>query len=417
MTEPHGEAASTSFLDSLGVRAQRRAEPRTSIAIAGAGCALAILGVLLVSGDTGVPDDFSGDFNKVPGIILSLLVVAGGYVALAQAERGAIATGGAVAAGLGVPALLFFLTFDQDGLPPYSTEAILYVSTIAWLGSYAVGPGRGRPFFLGAGLLGLWASLLQVTEKVFDFPFVAIGGFFGAFSTTTAFDSTGSEIGGDDFGTDFGGGGFDEPGFGTPTFDIPDPTTIGILSLGLGIAYLVVCRRLDRRGLVGAATPFALATLPTLFVGTLFLADDLEAAGTGLLLMGIGFGLAYHGASVWRRATTWIGGAVTALGAAVFLGDMADDATIGGMLFVAAGVGLVFAGHLLAARLGEADEMVVTAPVPATATVTTPGSPPAPPAPPAAAPDDTAWAPPVDPTIPPPPGAPGGDDDRPAPPF
>ncbi|MGK2947376.1 MAG: PEP-CTERM sorting domain-containing protein, partial [Acidimicrobiales bacterium] len=368
MTEPHGEASSTSFLDSLGVRAQRRAEPRTSIAIAGAGCALAILGVLIVSGDTGVPDDFSGSFNKVPGVILSLLVVVGGYVALAQSGRGAVATGGTVAAALGVPPLMFFLTFDENGFPPYSTEAILYVSTIAWLASYAVGPGRGRPFFLGAGLLGVWFSLLQLTEELFDFPFVAIDGFFGAFSTTSSFDETGTAIGGD-----FSGGGFDDPGFGGgPTFDVPEPTTIGLISLGLGVAYLVVGRRLDRRGLQGAGTPVALATIPPLFIGALFLADDLETAGTGLLLMAIGLGLAYSGGSTWRRATTWIGGAATAIGAAVFLGDMTDDATIGGMLFLAAGIGLVFAGHAIATAISEPDEMAVTAPVAIAVTLSSP---------------------------------------------
>lgn len=423
MTEPRGEASSASFLDSLGARAQRRAEPRTSIAIAAAGCALAILGVLIVSGDTGVPDDFSGSFNKVPGVILSLLVVVGGFVALAQSGRGAVATGGTVAAALGVPPLMFFLTFDENGFPPYSTEAILYVPTIVWLVSYAVGPGRGRPFFLGAGLLGLWFSLLQLTEELFDFPFVAIDGFFGAFSTSS-FEETGTSIGGDDFGT---GGGFDDPGFGAgPSFDVPDPTTIGLISLGLGVAYLVVGRRLDRRGLHGAATPFALATIPPIFIGALFLADDLETAGTGLLLMAIGLGLAYSGGTTWRRATTWIGGAATAIGAAVFLGDMTDDATIGGMLFLAAGIGLVFAGHAIATAISEPDEMAVTLPLAAVAssgpppTLGDPGRLPDPPQPPSTIPpppgappveDHTAWAPPADPGDPPP------DDDRPAPPF
>lgn len=433
MTEPLGEASSTSstsFLASLGERAQRRAEPRTSIAIAGAGCALAILGVLIVSGDTGIPDDFNGSFNKVPGVILSLLVVVGGYVALAQAGRGAVATGGTVAAALGVPPLMFFLTFNENGFPPYSTEGLLYVPTLVWLVSYAVGPGRGRPFFLGAGLIGVWFSLLQLTEELFDFPFLAIDGFFGAFSTTSSFESTGTVIGGDDFGSGFddpgfGGGGFDDPGFG-PTFSAPDPTTIGLISLGLGVAYLVVGRRLDRRRLHGAATPFALATLPTLFVGSIFLADDLEAAGTGLLLMAIGLGLAYSGGSTWRRATTWIGGAATAFGAALFLGDMTDDATIAGMLFLAAGIGLVFAGHAIATAIAEPDEMAVTAPAAMAITISSPpiiGDPdriPTPPQPPASIPppppapevdDHTPWAPPPEPTDPPP------DDDRPPPPF
>jgi hypothetical protein len=373
MTEPVADRGSTSFLDSLGSRGRRRAEPRTSIAIAGAGCALAVLGVLIVAGDSGASD---GDFNRIPGILLSALVVAGGLFALAGAERGAIATAGAVAAALGVPPLLFFITFDESGFPPYSTEAILLVSTIAWLGAYVVGPGRGRPLFLGAGLLGLWATVLQLTEKLFDAPYLLFGFLLGFGTADSTFDTpTSFEGSGDtpvpitpDFGEDFGG----------DALHVPDLATIGVLSLAFGLAYVLISRRLDRRGLHGAATPFALATIPPLVVGTIAMTDDLEQVGTGLLMMGIGFGLAYHGATMGRRATTWIGGAATALGAAVLLADLTDDATLVGVLFLAAGVGLVVGGHAIASALGEPDELEITALI-----------------------ADAPWAPPPD--IPPPP--------------
>src|SRR3546814_2907904 len=92
-----------------------------------------------------------------------------------------------------------------------------------------------------------------------------------------------------------------------------------------------------------------------MYVGTLLMADDLEQAGTGLLLMLVGGGLAYHGSTAGRRGTAWVGGATTAIGAAVFLSDMTDDATIGGMLFLAAGIGLVAAGHAVATAL-KSDE-------------------------------------------------------------
>ena len=353
MTAPQADPQSTSFLASLGPRGARRAEPRASIAIAGAGCALAVLGVLIVAGDTGASD---GDFNKVPGIILSALVIGAGFFTLSSARHGAIATAGAVAAALGVPPLMFFLTFDVNGFPPYSTTGILVVSTIAWLAAYAVGPGRGRPFFLGAGLIGVWFSLMQVTEEVFDAPFLLFGVFAGF--------SNGSDSG---FGD----------GFGPSGISVPDPTTLGILSLGLGVGYLLLCRWLDSRGHLGVGTPFAFATLPTLLVGALFLADDLEQAGTGLLVLLIGAALAHHGASVGRRATAWLGGAATTLGAATFLSDMTDDATIGGLLFLAAGIGLVAAGHAVASALSEPDEMTVTR-VEAMPVPVSPGLPPRP---------------------------------------
>ena len=53
-------------------------------------------------------------------------------------------------------------------------------------------------------------------------------------------------------------------------------------------------------------SPFA--ALPCLAVGVIGLAPDLEASGTGLLLVAIGLALAYDGATIWRRATSWIGG-------------------------------------------------------------------------------------------------------------
>ncbi|MEX2294473.1 MAG: hypothetical protein WD691_11850 [Acidimicrobiales bacterium] len=345
MTETIGESSSRSPLSSLGDRAQRRAEPRASIAIAGAGCALAVLGALVIAGDTGASD---GDFNQVPGIVLSTLIVAAGFFTLSTTRRGPIATAGAAAAALGVPPLMFFVTWSSDGFPPYSTDGILIVSTLAWLGSYAVGPGRGRPFFLGAGLIALWFTVLQLTEKIFEAPF-GLFNLFGA-SMGGSFDGGSGSGYGSDFGTDVG----------FSTFHAPDPTTLGILSLGLGLGYLFVCRRLDKRELHGAATPFALATLPTLFVGTALMGDDLEQAGTGLLLALVGAGLAYHGATTLRRVTAWAGGGATAFGAAIFLGDMTDDATVGGMLFIAAGIGLVAGGHAIAAALSEPDEMTIT---------------------------------------------------------
>jgi hypothetical protein len=378
MTEPLGEVPATSFLDSLGARSRRRAEPRPSIAIAGAGCALAVLGVLIVAGDTGTTD---GDFNRVPGILLSALVVAAGYVTLTATRQGPVATAGAAAAALGVPPLMFFLTFDEGSSPPYSTEGILIVSTLVWLATYAIGPGRGRPFFLGAGLVGAWLSVLQLTENVFDAPFVFVG-------VTASSD-----------------GGFDGP-----TIDVPDPTTIALLSLAFGLGYLVLCRWLDRRGHHGTATPFALATLPTLFVGVVAMADDLEQAGTGLLALLVGAALAYHGATVGRRATAWVGGGATALGAAVFLGDMTDDATVGGMLFLAAGIALVAAAHAVAAALNEPDEMAVTdiaTRQPARVVTAPPDPGPIPPPPGAPSAEDLSpWMPPPADDAPPPPPPP-----------
>ena len=181
-----------SFLDSLGDRGRRRAEPRTSVSLAGAGCVLGVVGVLVLAGDTGFDDE--GELNRLPGVVLCTVLIALGYFVLARVRSGALATAGTVAAALGVPALLFFLTYDDGGLPPYNTEVILIVSTATWLATFGIGPGKGRPFFLGAGLIGLWFTVLELIENVFEFPFDGLGWFFVGASEQMTFDETGTEI-------------------------------------------------------------------------------------------------------------------------------------------------------------------------------------------------------------------------------
>jgi hypothetical protein len=335
-----------SLLSSLGTRSRRRPEPRLSITLAGAGSALAVLGVLVVSGDTGAGDE---SFNSIPGLVLSVLVVVAGLVTLQQAEDGALAAAGAAAASLGVPATMFFLTYDSGSLPPYSSDAILVVSTIAWLVAYGAGPTRGRSIFLGAGLIGVWFTLLQVTEQVFDAPF----GFLG-FGFARSFESTGSNGGYQSSSSmlgprSFGGG-----------FHGPDPTVLGLLSLAVGVAYVVATRWLDRRSHTGAATPFAAVAIAPLVAGTLFLSDDLDQAGTGLLLAVLGVWLARHGSTTRRRATAWIGGVLCAIGLATIVIDLTDDATIGGLLLAVAGLAMVAGGYGLGRTLGEPPEFTDT---------------------------------------------------------
>jgi hypothetical protein len=379
-----------SFLESLGDRCLRRAEPRTSVSLAGAGCALGVLGVLVLSGDTGI-DDATGELNRVPGLLLSALVVASGYYLLAIVRRGPLAAAGTVAAALGVPAFLFFATFDETAVPPFETEVILVATTAAWVVSHVVGPGKGRPFFLGAGLLAFWLTVLELTENVFESPWDVGGWLFGATFTVE-----------DELGT--------AGSFGEPIPQRPDLTTIGLLSLILAVAFLLVGRWLDREGRAGSATPFTFAALPCLAVGSLSLAPDLEES-TGLLLLVIGLALAYHGGTVVRRATSWIGGATAAVGLAFFLGDNAGDSvTTAAMLFIAGGIGMVFLGHLVATATNEPDELAVTVlPVPAPARQIVAPAPPSPEA-------DPEPEPPADPDAPFRPPVPPSADDAPPPP-
>jgi hypothetical protein len=389
------------FLDGLGPRGQRRSEPRIAIAVAGAGCALAVLGALIISIDS---LDGDGDgLNRWPGVLLSLALVIAGMVALSKAPETPIGTAGVVAAALGLPAFMVFVTLSETDLPPYDTTAVLVISTVAWVVAWAVGPGRGHPFFLGAGLLGAWWSALELIEGLFSAPFTIVGAFFDAFSEPFAPGADPFDPG---FDGTFGPGSFVEP-------SVPDATTVGLISLLFGIAYLVVGRRLDRAGRFGVGTPFAVATLPCLLLAVTSLADDLDVGGTGALLISLGALLAWHGATVGRRLTTWVGGAGVAIGVATLLSDVSDSALVIGMLYLAAGIGTVAVAHAVGQALSEPAETVpgpsvlrsgsgATAPPP-------PGAPPGPPAGQAAGASGTnAPPPPPAPPTAPPPGPPAG---------
>src|SRR5690606_5559926 len=116
----------------LGAWAARRSEPRLWVSIAGAGCLLAVTGLLVVAGDAQVDD--SGDTgSSAPGIILFLLVVAAGYALLHFAREAPAASAGVTALVLGTPPLLYFLTFDESNVPVFSLEAVLGVSALVWL--------------------------------------------------------------------------------------------------------------------------------------------------------------------------------------------------------------------------------------------------------------------------------------------
>ena len=329
MVDPTQSSAPSSALERLGPRARRRAVPRLTIALAAGGCALVVLGALTVGGD-GLGGD-GGDPSQLPGLLASGAVVAGGFVLLSRFPSGPLATGGAVAVVFGIPLVLFFLTFDENTLPPYSTETILFGSTAAWAAAYAVGPARGRPLFLGAAGIGLWATLLQLTEGVFDFPFDAVNTF---------------------------GVGFEDDRFGQSFRpDAPDPATVGLLSLLVAAGYLLLARRWDRQRFAGAATPLTAAALAIIPFGIGFLAGDLEAVGTGLLTSAIGIVVAAHGADVGRRATTWLGGAGAAIGVLIVVTDVVDEATPGGLLLMLLGAGAIAGAEALRRATNEPDEL------------------------------------------------------------
>ena len=332
--------------------ARRRPEPRLWVTLAGAGCILAVSGLQLIAGDAQAPED-GGDGTNIPGILLSLLVVAAGFVLMHFFREQPASAAGVAAVVLGTPSLLFFLTFDENSFElPFSAEAVLGGSALLWLIAYMVGPGSGRPLLLGGALLFGWLFVIQVTEDplangfgtpaIFeDDPFVN--------EDASADDEFSDEFSDDEFSDEFGN---DELTVGGATFQSDggaDPTTIGIISVLFGGGFLVGARLLDRRRLYGVATPLVAVGHVALPAGILFLSEDLNAAGTGLAFVLAGGLVIWSGALGARRATTIIGAIELIIGVVVVLSDVMEDASptsVGSALFVI-GTALVLGSQLL----------------------------------------------------------------------
>jgi hypothetical protein len=332
--------------------ARRRPEPRLWVTLAGAGCILAVGGLQLIAGDAQAPED-RGDGTNIPGILLSLLVVAAGFVLMHFFREQPASAAGVAAVVLGTPSLLFFLTFDENSFElPFSAEAVLGGSALLWLIAYVVGPGSGRPLLLGGALLFGWLFVIQVTEDplangfgtpaIFeDDPFVN--------EDASADDEFSDEFPDDEFSDELGN---DELTVGGATFQSDggaDPTTIGIISVLFGGGFLVGARLLDRRRLYGVATPLVAVGHVALPTGILFLSDDLNAGGTGLAFVLAGGLVIWSGALGARRATTIIGAIELIIGVVVVLSDVMEEASptsVGSALFVI-GAALVLGSQLL----------------------------------------------------------------------
>jgi len=410
----------------LGAWAVQRTEPRLWVSMAGAGCLLAVTGLLLIAGDAQVGDD--GDSGSTtPGILLFLLVVAAGYALMYLFREAPAASAGVTAVVLGVPPLMYFLTFDENDMPPVALEALLGLSALVWLVSYVVGPGRGRPLLLGAGLVFLWLFALQVIEDpvssglgdaplVLDDP-LGTGDAFGDDGADGSYDDSYDDGSYDDFGDDGDGDGY---GYG----EGPSWLTLGLTSVVFGAGYLGASRLLDRRGLSGTATPFVLAGHIALPLGIALLGDELQVGGTGVAFVIAGGLVAWAGALSGRRVTTIIGAIEVILGLYLVMGDAMEDSSatsFGTALFVlgAVVVGLVHLLHMITGETSQTTPGPSTfggraRPVPAAAWAHNPYAPAGPqpypgPHPGAAPAAPPAPGPPAPPPPPPPPaGGPGG---------
>ena len=376
MSEPvsPAPAARTSVLDRLGPRAARRMTPRVGIAVAGAGAFIAVGGAIGIGGDQLTTDD--GDLQRIPGVVIALLLIAAGLGVLHLIRTGPLATAAAVAVAAGIPMLLLFATVNDDDFPFFAFDALLLVSTVAWLVAYLVGPGRGRLVFLVLALVMAPIFVMEQVEEISSVPETIGEGFVQMFDSAAS-SASGSSSSGDFTFDENGELIFPEDGFDDGTFDdefaddfgddfessfdpdLPDPTTLGLIAAVFGLLYVLGSHVLTRRGYDGAASPLGAVGGVLLAVAVAFLAEDLKDVGSGIVLVVLGLGVLAVGAAGARRFTTWFGAALVAQGVLVLVGEaLGDDVStlVASLVFLLVGIGVVCIAHLLATFLAEPDE-------------------------------------------------------------
>ncbi|HEX4905885.1 MAG TPA: hypothetical protein VFU93_10560 [Acidimicrobiales bacterium] len=344
--------------------------PRVGIALAGAGALIAIGGAIGIGGDQLTDDD--GDLQRIPGVVVALLLIAAGLAVLHVIRTGPLATAGASAVAAGIPMLLLFATVNDDDFPFFAFDALLLVSTVAWLVAHLVGPGRGRLVFLVLALVAAPLFVMEQVESISDVPAQIGEGFSQMFDSAASSSGSASS---EDFTFDENGElvfpdeGFPDEDFGEGTFeddvdssfepDLPDPSTLGLIAAVFGLVYVLASHVLTRRGYDGTASPLGAVGGVLLAVAVAFLTDDLREIGSGIVLVVLGLGVLAVGAAGARRFTTWFGAALVAQGVLVLVGEALGDGAstlVTSTVFLLTGIGVVCIAHLVATFLAEPDE-------------------------------------------------------------
>lgn len=303
---------------------------------------LAAVGGLLALGSLAIfLSELPERHPRYPGLLVSLLFVAIGVAALLLLRNRPAATAGVVVSAVALVPLLIFAFIDPKRPEPAfsslqkgktTVTLILLLAGLAWVAAYLFGPGRGAAFYLGAALLALWGVLL--VQIATPSP--------SRYRSSTEFDPSS------------GGSGFDP--FAPLRSAVKDTATrAGLVSLIVGLLYLVLAARLDRRGDGRPATPlFATAAL-VLTVGVLALGNQLKVQGASLLGIALGAVTMLLGTRAGRRFTSWYGGLAVAVGFLALLIRVTDGPNkTSGVLVLLVGVGLAVLGDRLTDRFTDA---------------------------------------------------------------
>jgi subtilisin family serine protease len=305
----------------FGERLHRRPEPRFTVAIAAAGAALALFGVLLWGGDYFSGASSPDTSRNLLGAGLGALATVAGYILMITRRGGPLATAGAVAGGIGLPLTMAFLTLDATSGDPINFDAIFWVSVVVWLASYAFVPGaRGRTFFVFLIANGLVTYVLIKNASDIGVDFV--------FSPT--------------------GGGPRYHGLGT----------IAAIGLVFGLGYYLIAFLLDRAGDHGPATGLVYPAFSATSIGINAWGPTIHQAGAGVVTLVLGALVCWYGGHFGRRLTCFAAAAAVILGVILIVADASPDNTsAAGVAFILIGAVVVAAAAILATGIGERDDM------------------------------------------------------------
>ena len=154
------------------------------MALAGAGAAVAALGVLVWGADLvgevgGIGSNGDTTARQLLGVLLATILVVGGYTLAAAGRSSPLASAGVAASGLGVPMLLGFATYSSGGSgPPLNIDVVALVSVLVWVVSYLfVPPVAGHTFYLGLATITVWSYLIDKAEPTLtSFPVLLLPG-------------------------------------------------------------------------------------------------------------------------------------------------------------------------------------------------------------------------------------------------
>lgn len=279
----------TQFLDGLGPDAKERPRPGLRTAMAGLGGVVIAIGVLIaVVGD-------EPNRGKFIGASLALMVAAWALRTFVKLEEAKAAAVGVAVVAIPTFAGAVTISNDQGGFLTGLVAAVLFIA--AW----ALPGFKSRNLLLGLGALALVAAFggLSANDK----------------ADTAKCDQYLNEGDFDRFDAECQNSYDDVGGSGFLPVDVTDNLgTQGIVYLVGAGTCLGLTWWLDRRGYRGTATGLCAAGLTSALVGTVLLANEFGDTTGPLLILVVGLLICVVGTHGERRATTWWGAALAAIG-------------------------------------------------------------------------------------------------------